>query len=129
MKRIFSFFLALLWFGTANHCFVVDAFAKPAQPVHRCCDESQKSQGPHHPESDKACCQQFVAGSSASPHLSVPGFHIVSMILPIFDLCERLAFEPNRLFSVIPFAAGPPGKLKQTLRSLTLAPNAPPFSL
>ena len=124
--------MAMIWFGTANHCFVVEALAEPAKATHHCCDKPSKDHGPfqtHDEGSGKACCQRFVQATNANPEIVAP----VSELLPILLITQfalrDLPLERNSKPDYLPLSLGPPGEMKCVLSSLTLAPNAPPASL
>jgi len=124
--------MAMMWLATANHCFVVEAFAKPAEPIHHCCPQSGTKpdpSGPHEKNSDKACCQLFVKDTSAQRDLAVPTAAPTPILLPVISLAFDVALVAEHVSNIFSFALGPPGNLEQVLLSLTLAPNAPPASL
>jgi len=132
MNKLFSITMAVLWLATANHCFVVDAFAKRAQPIHTCCPDSgtkQTPSGPHQRDSDKACCQVFVKDTNGSRDLAAPASALTPILLPILSLVHDISLAPASGPRIVPSALGPPGELKDFLISLTLAPNAPPQAL
>ena len=133
MNKILSFALALIWLGVANHCYIMEAAASPAQSTHQCCPDSTKKSnlpsGPHAPASDKICCQLLFNTSTNVADLAVPHFQVIALLLPPqFQFRNPIVeafLRPNYAILFHP----PPGGRLDFLVSLTLAPNAPPASL
>ena len=124
--------MAIVWFATANHCFVVEAFAKTTGQAHRCCEDKNKKERPagtHDRTSDKACCQLFVKDTKGKTELAAPVVSLTPILLPVLSLLRDVSLTTEHVSSVSPFPLGPPGELEQVLLSLTLAPNAPPSAL
>ena len=134
LRRILSCFLAVMWLGIANHCYAVDAMRKVAAPSEHCSDHSGKHKsteptGPHGRCTQGVCCELFVQGVSNAPdafastspisYLGLPAFYVFVVSFPF--LRERSVPLPDSL--------GPPGGENRILSSLSVAQNAPPFSL
>lgn len=112
----------------ANHCILGDVFASSAnqkqQSSHCHGDESSKP-GSHHSEcQDQGCCQPAVqashsidAGALAFVLTNVPAIVVAALELPA-------SFDSSALIRA---ATGPPVKLFEALRALSIAPNAPPL--
>ena len=124
--------MAIVWFATANHCFVVEAFAKTTEPAHRCCADKNKKERPagtHDRNSDKACCQLFVKDTKGSTDVAAPAIGLTPILLPVLLFLDNISAASASISKAVPITFGPPGKLKQILFSLTRAPNAPPVTL
>ena len=141
MTRILSLLMAVVWFGTANHCFVVEALAQTAKvSAHHCCgkppgrrsDSPSKEHAPsptHDPSSEKACCKLFVKATQAHSEFFTPVHELLPVLLETHLPVQKLHVGRGSLSAHSALFRGPPSEMRCVLTSLTLAPNAPPASL
>ena len=132
MKKLLSVFVALIWFGMTNHCYVTEAFASNSGSPHDCCDTSKKQGGTHDRSSDDICCKLFVQNGQHSIELLPP----LSLLVPLLPVDGPVDGQRAALYLVRVVAVNdsfqwqpPPGEVESLLTALVLAPNAPPVSL
>ena len=131
MKSSFlKILMVLVWFATANHCFVSFALSAPVSNLakHHCCGHEEKEKQPQgtHKGCDKAgCCQPVIqsgSGAEAIPpslEFSIPSFFL--------NVTAKVPLVEQNLFSLSPNCIGPPDPSNGRLSSLSVAQNAPPI--
>ena len=125
--------MSLVWFATANHCFMSAAFSEPLQKKksnasHRCCGKEEKEKTPISPHKgcDKAACCQPVIQADSGTTIVAPG---ENFIVPVFPSAALTALFPPELdlFLAEHHCIGPPDTFLSLLTSLSVAQNAPPL--
>ncbi|MFN8392003.1 MAG: hypothetical protein U0136_17060 [Bdellovibrionota bacterium] len=118
--------MAILWLATANHCFVVNAFAASPTELHRCCEEKKMPTGSHERSSDQACCQLFSQSVRENADLLADPVSALTPVVFSIALASYLPVAELAKASAVVSAHAPPGEPERFVSSLTLASNAPP---
>jgi hypothetical protein len=123
--RLLALLTALLWSLVANHCYLSVALAAPAPAAHDCHDQRTQGSGDRHDGCPiKVCCEKITPMLSANPDvgptplmwLDLPNTLLRDVEFPLISTVDWSMATVQTV--------GPPSKI--LLRSLSLAPNAPP---